>query len=77
MRGTIILKTGDEFDALTRWRKFCIWRAGDRAAIKRGYRRRVRREARRVCAAVRRAPDKETAAPLWGKHGGAAGLGGC
>jgi hypothetical protein len=40
------MKTGDEHDALTRWRRFLNWRPGVRAAIKRGYNKRVRREAR-------------------------------
>ena len=33
----------DEFDALTKWRHWLHWRAGERARIKRGYRRRERR----------------------------------
>lgn len=37
------LKSGDEFDALTKARKFHTWRAGDRSGIKRSYRRRCRR----------------------------------
>ncbi len=42
----IPMTTGDEFDALTRWRRFLRWPAGVRAAIKRGYRRRERRHLR-------------------------------
>lgn len=40
------LKTADEYDALTRWRKYLSWRAGERAAIKAGYNRRQRRIAK-------------------------------
>jgi len=39
----IPLKGGDEYDALTRARRWYIWRAGDRARAKRAYARRVRR----------------------------------
>jgi hypothetical protein len=42
----IPMKGGDEYDALTGWRKVCKWKAGDRKAIKRGYRRRCRRVAK-------------------------------
>ncbi len=42
----IPLRGGDEYDALTRWRKVLIWRAGERARIKRRYRRRERHAAR-------------------------------
>lgn len=37
------LVSGDEQDAFTRWRRVLAWRAGERAAIKRRYNRRVRR----------------------------------
>jgi hypothetical protein len=43
MRHYVPMRTGDEFDALTRWRKVLPWRAGARAKIKRLYRRRERR----------------------------------
>lgn len=46
--GRIPLKGGDEFDALTSWRRFFHWKAGDRKAIKRGYNRRVRRLGKRL-----------------------------
>jgi hypothetical protein len=39
----IPLRGGDEYDALTGWRKWLKWRPGERAAIKRGYRRRERK----------------------------------
>jgi hypothetical protein len=39
----IPMKSGDEYDALTSWRKVLHWRAGERARIKRHYRRRERR----------------------------------
>ncbi len=41
------MKGGDEYDALTRWRKVLDWRAGERSWIKRKYRRRERHTARR------------------------------
>jgi hypothetical protein len=44
----IPLKNGDEYDALTRWKRVHNWRAGDRAKIKRAYRRRLRRCLRRT-----------------------------
>lgn len=43
----IPMKTGDEYDALTRWRKYLNWRAGERKKIKKLYRRRERRQAKR------------------------------
>lgn len=39
---------GNEFDALTRWKKFLHWRAGERKRIKQKYNRRERRQARRA-----------------------------
>jgi chloramphenicol 3-O-phosphotransferase len=39
--------SGDEWDALTRWRQYRRWPAGVRAKVKRGYRRRERRAGRR------------------------------
>jgi len=38
------LKTGDEYDALTRFKRWANWRPGVRAAIKGAYNRRVRRK---------------------------------
>lgn len=40
---TLPLKGGDEYDALTKWKKFLKWRAGQRKAIKRAYNKRQRR----------------------------------
>jgi len=37
------MKTGDEYDGLTPWKKFYKWRSGQRKKIKRGYNKRVRR----------------------------------
>lgn len=37
------MRTGDEYDALTGWRRLLHWRAGERAKVKRLYRRRERR----------------------------------
>jgi hypothetical protein len=42
----IPMKGGDEYDALTRWKRFLRWRPGERKAIKRGYNKRARRVAR-------------------------------
>lgn len=38
------LKSGDEYDAVTRWRRFLHWRAGQRKRVKRQLARRARRE---------------------------------
>ena len=46
MARRIPLRNGDEFDAITRWRRYLYWRAGERARIKRAYRRRERRVAK-------------------------------
>ncbi len=37
------LKGGDEQDALTGWRRFCIWRPGQRKRIKKAFNKRQRR----------------------------------
>ena len=42
-RYRVPMSSGDEYDALTKWRHSLHWRAGERARIKRGYRRRERR----------------------------------
>lgn len=36
------MTSGDEYDALTRWRHVLHWKPGARKAIKRGYNRRQR-----------------------------------
>ena len=36
------LKTGDEYDALTKWKKFVNFRAGERKKIKQKYNRKER-----------------------------------
>lgn len=41
-----VLKSGDEQDAVTRWRHLLAWRAGDRRRIKRRLNRRWRQELR-------------------------------
>ncbi len=43
----IPMKSGDEFDALTNWRKVMHFKAGARARIKRRFRRRERRLGKR------------------------------
>jgi hypothetical protein len=45
------LKDGDEWDALTRARRFYHWRPGELRAIKRRYNKRQRKEARFECRA--------------------------
>jgi|GEM_PF-6083279 len=35
--------SGDEVDALTRWRKYLKWRAGERKRVKQKYNRRERK----------------------------------
>jgi hypothetical protein len=37
------LKSGDEYDALTRAKKYYIWKSGDRKAIKKSYNKRERK----------------------------------
>lgn len=39
----IKLNSGDEYDALTKAKKYFKWRAGQRKKIKRGYNKRIRR----------------------------------
>lgn len=46
----IPLKGGDEFDALTKSRRYYKWARGQLKKIKRGYNKRVRRTARRNTA---------------------------
>ncbi len=46
MAKRIPLKTGDEYDALTGWKRYKGWRPGVRKGIKRGYNRRARRMAK-------------------------------
>ncbi len=43
------LRSGDEYDALTRWRKLFHWRSRERATIKRRFRRRERRSGKLLC----------------------------
>ena len=46
------MKTAAEHDALSGWRRVLNWRPGVRTLIKRGYNKRVRREAKqqfRLC----------------------------
>ena len=48
MEHRLPLKSGDEFDALTRWRRYLHWEPGERRRIKRAYRKRARREQKDV-----------------------------
>ena len=53
----VCLNGGDEFDALTGWRRVITFKAGERNRIKRRYRRRLR-HAMKVCVAqLERAGD--------------------
>lgn len=45
------MKSGDEYDALTRAKRFYKWRPGMRAWVKRKFSKRLRREARSVIRA--------------------------
>lgn len=47
VQGRIPLKNGDEYDALTGWKRVHSFRAGQKSRIKRQYRRRLRAEAKR------------------------------
>lgn len=42
-RRRVPFKRGDEYDALTRWRHYLLWRPGERKAIKRRVSKRERR----------------------------------
>lgn len=52
MTRRIPMTNGDEFDALTRWRHRLHWKPGERSTIKRRYRRRERRQAKRALTAM-------------------------
>ena len=52
MAKRIKMISGDEFDALTRWKKYLKWRAGERKRIKRKYNRRERKQSRLTKRAV-------------------------
>ena len=41
-----VLKSGDEYDAVTRWRHLIPWRVGERKAVKRRLNKRFRKEGR-------------------------------
>ena len=43
------LKSGEEWDALTGWRRYYHWHPGQRKRIKRGYNKRMRKAARQKC----------------------------
>jgi hypothetical protein len=45
-KGDLPLKGGDEYDALTRWKRLLHWRPGIRAWMKRKYNKRVRKAAK-------------------------------
>lgn len=38
-----LMKTGDEFDALTQWKRVLNWRGGERKRQKRAYNKRQRK----------------------------------
>lgn len=38
---------GDEFDALTRWKRILRWRGGERKKMKRKFNKRIRRKVKR------------------------------
>ena len=45
----IPLKSGDEYDAFTRWRNIHFWKRGELKKIKRKFTKRVRRYNKKVC----------------------------
>ena len=50
-RTEVPMNNGDEYDALTGWRRILYWKPRERSRIKRNYRRRVRRT---ISAAIRK-----------------------
>jgi len=44
MKPEIPLKSGDEYDAFTRWRRLLRWKAGQIKKIKQRYNKRLRRK---------------------------------
>jgi hypothetical protein len=48
MKPEVPLKSGDEYDALTPWKRFYHFKPGTRKEIKRGFRKRVRRFVRKM-----------------------------
>jgi len=48
MKRKIPMKTGDEYDAFTSWRKVLNWRAGERKHIKRRFNKKERKHLKRV-----------------------------
>jgi len=44
MKTILPMKSADEYDALTKWKKFIAWRPGQRKRIKNAYNRRIRRQ---------------------------------
>ena len=46
MKHEVPMKSGDDYDAFTRWRRFLIWRAGEIKAIKRRFNKRARSAAK-------------------------------
>jgi hypothetical protein len=48
MAKRIQMISGDEYDALTRAKRFFDWRAGERKRIKRNYRKRERAQAKQT-----------------------------
>ena len=48
MKPEVPLKSGDEYDALTPWKRFLHFKPGTRKEIKRGFRKRVRKFVRKM-----------------------------
>ena len=53
------MKSGDEYDALTGWKRLLHWRPGERKKIKRRHNRRLRHEALDQLAAEEQDFDAE------------------
>jgi hypothetical protein len=47
-KAEIPMVSGDEHDALTRWKSLLRWRPGQRASIKRKFNKRVRKAAKKT-----------------------------
>ena len=50
------MKGGDEYDALSPWKRYYHWQPGERKRIKRGYNKRQRKAAKALCQEVNTYP---------------------
>ena len=67
----IPLKSGNEYDALTKAKNYCFWKPGQRKRIKRGYNKRVRKQTKLVLCTdplnqeARKSRDRPTELREW------------